>query len=185
MKPVVILGKQPDTLPLVPFDNPDVEIWAFNNTGLLLGRIDVLFQMHAQEEYEGYVGHLEWLKANKTIPVYMSHHREDFPMCRVYPFEEVFGLTTHVLQGAKTVEKLRFFTSSIALAIALAVLQNRPKIMVYGVELKKGTEYWKQRDCFSFWIGFAGGRGIDLEIRCADDIFKKPLYLWPNRQKAD
>jgi len=52
-------------------------------------------------------------------------------------------------------------------------LQNRPKISIYGIELRSGTEYWKQRECFAFWNGFAGGRGIELEIRCADDIFKK------------
>lgn len=182
MKPVAILGRHHATYDLIPFEDDSIELWAFNNPGTKFRRIDVLFQMHPPHGYENVDGHLEWLRSNKTIPVYMREQRDDIPMCRVYPFDEIFALTKNVLQGTSDLDPLKFFTSTVPTAIALAVLQNRPKILVYGIELKNKTEYWKQRDCFTFWIGFAAGRGIDLEIHCANDIFKKDLYFWPRNE---
>jgi hypothetical protein len=89
-----------------------------------------------------------------------------------YPFEDVFTMLENVrLKGSP----LKFFTSSICWAIALAVLQDRQQIRVLGIELAE-HEYEAQKDGFAFWVGFAAGRGIELDIDCADNVFRKPLY---------
>ena len=113
-----------------------------------------------------------WLKANTTIPVYMREVYPEIPMSVAYPFEAVYDMLKNVRQKGKP---LRYFTSSIAWAIALAVLQERQKIAVYTIELQE-QEYKEQSDCFTFWLGFAGGRDIELNINCASNIFDKPLY---------
>lgn len=182
MKKLAIVGSDYKTRFDAPYDDKSYDIWAFNHPGTKFKRITALFQMHLRQDYETIDGHLEWLRNNKTIPVYMREYRDDIPMCVVYPFDEVFALTEHMICQK---EKLRFFTSTPAGAVALAVLQNRPSIDFYGHELRMKTEYYKQRESFAFWVGFAGGRGIDINLHCAERIFKKDLYFWPNGYKTE
>ena len=147
------------------------EIWVMNGKGATLPRYDAVFQMHLPCDWGGGWSR-RWLQNNHRVPVYMRELYPNIPMAKRYPFEEVFNMTKHVCQKERP---LRYFTSSIAWAIALAILQNRPKIDVYGVELFE-DEYIKQKDCFAFWLGFAGGRNIELNINCADSIFDMPMY---------
>ena len=139
-------------------------------------RLTAAFQMHQPPGYlcngEKY---LTWLE-NLTIPVYMREQHPEYPTSIAYPFEAVYILTAHVMQGMRDLEKLKFFTSSVAWAIALAVLQGRPRIDLYGVELVEKTEYEKQRENYTFWVGFAAGCGIPLNIYGGNRMFQQPLY---------
>lgn len=145
------------------------EVWAFNSAACTR-KVDAAFQMHQEVDWGGGF-YRRWLKTT-TVPVYMRERHADIPSSIAYPFDDIFEMVANVRH---TDEPLRYFTSSIAWAIALAVHQERPRIYVYGIELYN-REYEEQKDCFAFWLGFAGGRGIDLNIRCADNIFDKPLY---------
>jgi len=182
MKKLAIVGSHYKTKLNAPFDDESYDIWAFNDKGRHFKRITALFQMHPRHGYEPNKEGLEWLRNNTTIPVYMREYRDDVPMCIAYPFDEVFALTKHVLYEE---EKLRFFTSTVPVSIALAVLQNRPSIDFYGIETASQTEYRKQRACFTFWVGFAGGKGIDINLHCGEKIFKQDLYFWPDGNKTD
>ncbi len=179
MRKLAIVGSYYTTRLNAPFDDESYDIWAFNDKGRHFKRITALFQMHPRHGYEPNDEGLEWLRNNTTIPVYMREHRDDIPMCIVYPFDEVFALTEHMSCG----EKLRFFTSTVPVAIGLAILQNRPSIDFYGIELSHHTEYEKQRECFAFWVGFAGGKGIEINLLCANSIFEQDLYFWPEGNK--
>lgn len=175
MKPVAIIGNYP-TKDKAPFNNSEIDIWAFNGAGTSFPRVSALFQMHREEDnFAEARSHLKWLKENTTIPVYMQK-KYDYPMCIPYPFEGVYRLTDNILQGSIGLEKIKYFTSSPALAVALAIYQERPRIEIYGIEMNDGETYSQQRDCFTFWIGLAGGMGIKIDIHCADDIFRKELY---------
>ena len=132
---------------------------------------DAAFQMHKEVDWGGGY-YRRWMKANKTVPIYMREKHEDIPMSTAYPFDEVFTLTKHIKLKN---EQLKYFTSSFGWALALAILQERKVINVYGIDMAD-LEYVNQKDCFAFWIGFAGGRGIELNINCAENIFDKPLY---------
>lgn len=174
MKPVVIVGNYPNTD--IPFSD-DVEIWAINAQGTLHPRVDMLFQIHRKEEgfYEADEFY-EWMKENKTIPICMREKFDEIPMCVQYPFEEVYGLIPNVRQGSQELEELEYLTSTPSMAVALAILQEREKILLYGIEMDIGETYFFQRDCFTFWLGIAGGKGIDVEIHCADKIFRQGQY---------
>jgi hypothetical protein len=182
LKKLAIVGRYYTTRLNAPFNDDSYDIWAFNDPGRKFERIDALFQMHPRHGYEPVDGALAWLRNNTTIPVYMREHRDDIPMCIVYPFDEVFALTEHMLCGG---EKLRYFTSTVPVSIGLAVLQNRPSIDFYGIELATNTEYENQRDCFTFWVGFAGGKGIEINLLCATSVFENDLYFWPGGNKTD
>lgn len=77
---------------------------------------------------------------------------------------------------------MEFFTSTATWAIALAILLKKPKIELLGIDMQE-DEYLYQHGGFAYWTGVAAGRGIELDINCADNLFDKPLY--PLRQKAD
>lgn len=161
-KQVAIVGGS-SSFENAPFNDISIDIWAFNNKGSHYPRLNALIDIHEIEEQEQYAGYIEWRESTDVL----LYTKENFP------FEEIFSLTNHVLLKGK---KLQYFTSSIAWAIALAILQERPKIYIYGVELTTTREYKEQRDCFVFWIGFAAGRGIEIEINCAEKIFKHSIY---------
>ncbi len=60
-----------------------------------------------------------------------------------------------------------YFTSSIAYAIVLAILEKVDRIRLYGFELWSGSdanEYTVQAPCVEFWLAFAMGRGIKVEM---------------------
>ena len=166
---LAIVGSHPSVSPSV--FSGDVEVWAFNNAVVMLPRVDIAFQMHQEVDWGGQY-YRNWLKTNLTAPVYMREMHAEIPMSCAYPFEDVYALT-HCIRHRD--RQLKYFTSSVAWALALAVQQDRRKIDVYGVDLNE-REYPQQKDCFAFWMGFAGGRGIELNIHCADNIFDKPLY---------
>lgn len=171
MKPVAIVGNVANDQP--PYDDPNIEIWAFNSGARKKPRLDVAFQMH---DPPGYLcngpEYMDWLR-HTTTPVYMRERRDEFPTSIAYPFDEVFAMTENIKLRGKP---LRYFTSSPSEAIALAVLQNRPRIELYGIELMDNKEYRDQRECFSFWVAFAGGKGVPVELHCAGSIFNKRMY---------
>lgn len=60
-----------------------------------------------------------------------------------------------------------YFTSTIAYMIAYAIMQKVDRLRLYGFELWSGSdanEYTKQAPCVEFWLAFAMGRGIKVEI---------------------
>lgn len=147
------------------------EIWAFGGRGWTLPRMDVEFQLHLPYAWEEVPFVYESMK-NAAVPIYTRTAEPQFPTSIAFPFEEVFELTKNIkLQGAP----LRYFTSSPAYALALAILQGRSHIELHGIELVE-HEYTKQKDCIAFWLGYAAGRGIEVDLHCMEGIFKRPLY---------
>lgn len=60
-----------------------------------------------------------------------------------------------------------YFTSTIAYTICYAILEKVDRIRLYGFEVWSGSdanEYMYQRPCVDFWLAFAMGRGIKVEI---------------------
>jgi hypothetical protein len=68
-----------------------------------------------------------------------------------------------------------FFTNSISYMIALALYENASSIKVYGVDLDCEEEYAFERPSVAYWIGFA--RGISVEVEVASNM-DKPLFLY-------
>jgi hypothetical protein len=175
MRPLAIIGGAYNFLgaPKIVIGGKDV--WGFN-FGAKNYPVTTCFQMHAypyimnrREEY------YTWLK-NLKIPVYMRERHDEFPTSVAYPFDDVFKLTEHALQGMPDLKPIRLFTSTPAYAIALAILQGYLEIDLYGIELADKTEHEQQRDSYAFWVGFAAGRGISMKIHCGNGIFRKKLY---------
>ena len=176
---VIIIGSHPKTREVIDFDMP-ADVWVFNEAVSVksswVKRADAVFQIHQEAIWrnphnrnDG--GHLNWLKTQTEIPVFMQDVYPDVPASVRYPLEDAKLLAGVYLDAE---EAPHFLTSSPALAIALAILLGYKKIMVYGIAMETNTEYQWQRDGVSFWQGFAKGRG--LEFHFEDDTFNCLVY---------
>lgn len=150
----------------------DAEAWAMNISAMRKPRFDAVIDIHPLEYIQRTSGaeYLDWL-ASLTVPLYM---REAYlPNATPYPFEAVFNLTRHVHHNGKP---LKFLTSTVSMAIALAIVQERPRIDLYGFEFLDRREYIEQREAYCFWLGLAAGRGIPLEVCGSNSFFDVPVY---------
>ena len=172
---VAIVGSHPRTRANFDFSRTDCDIWTFNES---LGnpndawclRADAVFQMHKpviwrSKANRSHAGHYEWLQGHNTPTIFMQDAYADVPKSECYPLEDVLALTP----------SFRYLTSSVAYAIALAVLKGYKRIEIYGAEMETGTEYGHQRQGMAFWIGLAIGKGIEVE-HISPTFWYAPLY---------
>lgn len=156
---------------LTPWADPGVELWSLNDAYRLPGfqRADRWFDLHPFDamwfvpkdtksvhasqippgkHYLRPHDYLDWL-AKQQIPVYLQ---TDPPagfglQAQRYPkeaIEQAFG---------------RYFTSTPAWMLALAVAEGFQEIAIYGIHLATEHEYIEQRPNFEYLIGRVLGRG--------------------------
>ena len=169
---VAIVGSHRGTALKFDFSREDCDIWIFNEAlhADWVKRADVVFQMHKPVIWRSITnrndpGHYEWLQNQTGCTVYMIDKFEDVPMSVKFPFDEI-------MEKYPNIEK--YFTSSVAYALALAVYQGYKKMEVYGVEMATQSEYGHQRVGVAYWLGFAAGQGVDVDFK--GSILTAPLY---------
>jgi hypothetical protein len=169
---VAIVGSHPKTSKNFDFDREDCDIWVFNEALKTdwCKRADGVFQIHQPVIWRSKTNrndpdHYEWLKSGDTPTIYMIDQYEDVPRSERYPLDEIMD---------KYWIAEKYFTSSVAYSLALAVYKGYKKIEVYGVEMETGTEYGHQRVGVAYWIGFAQGQGVEVDFH--GNILTAPLY---------
>jgi len=172
---LAIVGSHPATRTLAPYDDPDFEIWLFNEAAMkpsTYKRWDGLLQIHLPEVYtstDNWVnkGHWEWLQQDHGPDkrIFMQDVDPRVPNSVKYPLEEVLSLVPY-----------KYLRSSPAMALALAIYLGYRRIDLYGSELSSNTEYGYQAINYAFWIGFAHGYGVDLRLECWQTEFNQPVY---------
>lgn len=143
-----------------PFDDDSWEIWTLNDMFKIVPKSDVYFELHDMSQTKNHTpGEMEWLRNNKTIPVYMMHLDDTVPMARQYPYEDILK------------EYGRYFTNSISWMIALALHEDDvDEIGIWGVNMAHGTEYAAQKPSCEYFIGLARGRGINVLIPSSSSL---------------
>ena len=148
LRKVAIVGFASSTRDLAPFDDPAWEVWGVNQLYRHIPRATRWFEIHRnwnEHVVEG-TDHLGWLRA-APIPTYMVEPVPEIPNSVRYPLEAVCA------------EFSRYFTSTIAYMIALAILEDFGEIGIYGVDMIVGGEYGDQKACCEWLMGIAHGRG--------------------------
>ena len=186
MKRVAIVGFAP-TWKDAPFDDMDCEIWTVNSLNQRVPRADRVFELHRMETLkrlaaEGKVRndvhiqtHLDWLAANKEIPVYMIKQYPEVPASIPYPLNEMIDKFGMPRAGRE--EKDGYFTNSISYMIALAIHEGFERIYIYGVDMAVGSEYNHQRPSCEYYVGIAKGMGIEIVMPVEADLLKsRHLY---------
>lgn len=170
---VAIVGSAKTTREHAPWDDPQVHIWGINEAMAFpwMRRANAMFQMHARWSFtrqnnRNDPNHWEWLQKPHPFPIYMQQVWSDIPSSVRYPLKEVIEWF-----GCK-----RYFTSTVAYMIALAMYRGYKRIELYGVEMATDTEYAWQRDCVTYWIGRAEGLGIDVYLPPGCSLLRGRLY---------
>ena len=182
-KTVAIVGMAPTSCSLAPFDDEDVEIWLLNEAHAFpwAKRATRWFQIHATESWKRYIakrdvrGHATWLKENPLdIPIYMQYWQEEVPKSIGYPLHEVVEKVFALFRRGE--DKVKYFTSTFAYMMGIAVLEDFERIEIYGFEMSDDIEYVKQKACAEFWIGIAMGRGVEVYTPQDNQIMFSELY---------
>lgn len=175
MKKLAIVGSHPATRSLAPYNNPEWEIWVFNEAPQHDWCLswDVAFQLHKPEVYTSLknvnrADHWDWLQRNHGADKIIWMQDEDalVPNSRRYPLEEI----RHDVDG-------HLLTSTVVQAIALALWQGRESIDVWGVDLTSNTEYAYQMPGFLYWSGIARARlGDNFRLHSGQGVFEARVY---------
>lgn len=179
---LAIVGAEEQTRHLAPWDDPDYEIWVFNEfaTAEWCKRWDALLQIHTPSVYQNLynkrnLNYWAWLQEKHGKPIYMQHVDPLVPDSVKFPLDEINEklLTSLTWDGNRVAP----YRASIAFAIALAVYQGRfEQIDIFGVELTATNEYRSQKHNFAFWVGLATGRGQRVNLRCSRATFDQSMY---------
>ncbi len=169
---VAIIGSHPATRGDFDWERTDADVWGFNEalSADWFERADGIFQMHKPVIWRSKTNrndpeHYGWLKSGDTPVIFMQDEYSDVPKSERYPLEDALDLAPGI----------GYFTSSVAYAIALAILKGYKRIEVYGVEMETQSEYGHQRVGVAFWTGVAAGRGIQIDFH-SPSFFSAPLY---------
>lgn len=184
MKTVAIVGRG-KTCQHAPFDNLDIDIWAFNDNAYTLhqtSRITAAFEMHPDwadaprlNDVPGIQEYREWLRKEHDFPIYTHGLDRRIPASVEYPADKINRIFQCTLFKGDT-EVKDLYTSTTPYAIALAILQTYRKIELYGIELSQETEYREHRDSVFFWIGRATAMGIKVVVHEDSKLYKSALY---------
>jgi hypothetical protein len=180
---VCIVGANKITLPFVDWKQGDTDYWLFNETAAyteFFKKCDGLFQMHVPPIWRNpgntnHAGHYAWLKELHAFPIWMQDVFPDVPASVKYPLDEICEKLLPTITR-KSGEGVKYFTSSAAYALALAVFLGYKEIEICGVEMTSDTEYFAQRDGVTFWLGIAAGKGIKVTLQDKSILLRAHLY---------
>lgn len=171
-KKVAILGTQPASRMLAPFNDPEWTIWGSSPGNMnILPRVDAWFEMHCNllwPEYRAYgEPYLRWLN-DMQFPV-VAQDNKFIPRAIAYPLTEILAKFGR--------PQPYFFTSTFAFMMAYAIHVNAEEIGLYGVDMSSRDEYILQRAGGHHFICVAFDRGIKVTIPYESDLAQpSPLY---------
>ena len=150
---IAILGMAPSTRGEAPVQGGDWERWGMAHD-VERYTFDRAFEIHEQTMWKRYAGGDDYFDKLEAIeaPLFMQHTHEELPNSKRYPFEEVKKIVLEPPQ------------SSLAYMIGLAILECADVIGLWGVDMRYGIEYRKQRANMRYLIGLARGRGSDVIV---------------------
>lgn len=188
-KTVAVVGSAFTTGAWAPYGEPGVDVWCANEmhgkSWVKMEGVTAWFQLHPKWSFtkEHRWNHWAWLREEHPFHVYMQRLYDEVPTCRVYPLREVQGkLLGNLWRGEERVERL--FTSSFSYMTALAILLGYQRIEHYGIELNLEGEYAHQREAMAYWMGHAGGKGIEVWMPEQCGLLMAPLYAYEEVRKG-
>jgi len=167
-KKVAIVGFATNTLHLVPWNDPEFEIWGLNQGYLHMHRrSDRHFEMHQPEATADVrdPDYLKWLGEVRDFPIYMIQTNREIPCSVRYPIEAAIEFAGP--------SKRDYFTSSPAFMLALAGMEGFEEVHLYGINLAIGDEYFFEKACAEYWIGFLEGKGVKVYVPGASSLLKQ------------
>jgi len=181
-KTVALVGFAPASCGLAPYDEKEVEIWGLNQAHAFpwMKRWDRWFQLHKHSSYtrqlslkRGVVGHYDWLQMKHDKPIYMLFRQPEIPDSVEYPLEDACKYLSKCYKGLNVA---KYFTSTLAYMIPIALMEDFQRIEIYGFEMAAEDEFAPQKACAEFWIGIALGLGKEIYLPEDNSLLRGPLY---------
>jgi len=163
-KKVAIVGFASNTLHLVPWFDPEFEIWGMNQGHMHFQRRgDRHFEMHSPE-FTADVRDPNYIEFLKTcqVPIYMIEAYDQYPNSIRYPIEEAIHYAGR-----------DYFTSSVAFMLAIAGMEKFEEVHLYGINLAIGDEYFYEKPCAEWWLGRLEAQGIKIVVPHASSLLKQ------------
>ncbi len=163
-KKVALVGFASNTLHLVPWFNPEFEIWGMNQGHPnFQRRADRWYEMHMPEATADVRDpqYLEFLQ-KCPIPTYMIRTYDEYPNSVRFPIEEAIRYAGR-----------DYFTSTPAFMMAIAGLEGFQEIHLYGINLSIGEEWFYEKACAEWWIGKLEGEGRKVYVPSASSLCKQ------------
>lgn len=163
------------------FNAPGTEVWSLNSAHEVLPGVHFhrYFELHRRaylQRYEmgNWEARLKWMRdlKRKDCPVYVWEVWPECKTARLYPKADVEQLTPHG----------RYHLGSFDWMVALAILEGFETIKLFAVDFSRGGEPIGARACLEYWLGFAEGRGIGVEVFGRGDLFKTYQLLRSDKQ---
>jgi hypothetical protein len=205
-KPVILAGFAPSRYGVEKLD-PAIELWSVNHSWQYWqeGSLGAVFEIHPYaylQDHAYYANretarlHQEYLLQPHPYPIYMIEAYPEVPAAVRYPIEDALALLPESSISGEMREYVgaidaevaarRYFSSSFAYQMALAMLQNRNPIYVWGYDMATDTEWFYQRPNCEWWIGFAQGKGFDVIVSSQSPLCKvKKMYGYEGYQMVD
>lgn len=185
---VALVGFEEQTKRTAPYDDPLWDIWTFNMANRLgimhdregRFRADRWFDLH--EEHAQDLKDMSWIMYC-PVPIYLTETIGDNPNARVYNIESIMERIV-TLYGRAPV--ITYFASSFAYALALAIAEGYTTIGLFGISLDWGRERIVERGNLEYWIGFAQGLGIAIQLGDGCKLLTHPgLYGFEYDKEKD
>lgn len=180
---IALLGTQPASVELAPFDDPSWAIWACSPGCYPIcakKRSDVWFEPHrwlpSQPGKSGEAGTRPWfspefhqfLREHKG-PVFMTLKQPDIPSSVEIPYRDLVATYGPY-----------FWTSTLAYMIAMAIEALKPRrerdekvaIGLFGIDMSASEEYAYQRPGCQHFVGVAKAMGIDIVLPLESDLMR-------------
>jgi hypothetical protein len=160
---IAIVGLSPTTHDLAPWSDPTWEKWGLPWDEGYWAHLDVAFEMHdmrllKSEHSKRKADYFDRLRECSTL--FMQDAYREIPGATRYPFNAVERITG------------RYWNSSIAYALALAICRAPEEIAIFGVDMKGDDEYGYQKPNIEYLVGLARGRGITVTVPDASPLLK-------------
>ncbi len=178
---VILVGKgygfwESDKIPEVP---DDTEIWGINDLILKKIDVDLVFNMHLLEEFTNVDMAGVDLANSIGIPTIMPKKYKQITNSIEFPLKKLmkeYGTD--------------YFMTGIAYMFAYAIYKGMTQIDCYGINMRGDDEKYKNaRACVEYWIGYARGKGIEVNMkgRYCDclKIFDRKLYGYKDVFQTD
>lgn len=163
-KKVAIVGFASNTLHLVPWQDPEFEIWGMNQGHMnFQRRADRWFEMHSPE-FTADVrdpNYLDFLR-ECPVPIYMIDAYEEYPNSMRFPIEDAIAYAGR-----------DYFMSSVAFMLAIAGMEKFQEVHLYGINLAIGSEYFYEKPNAEWWLGKLEAQGIRIVVPHASALLKQ------------
>lgn len=155
MRKLAIVCGSPSSEMSAPFMDFDYDVWVLGNRCERYPRYTRIFEIHD-----------DLSKHDAEYPHWLYMRGVDLVVGEKFPLS---GDGIQVFPYPKT----PYLTSSSACMLYLAIEEGYTHVELYGVDMAVDDhEYFWQRPCMEYWVGFARGRGVDVLIPAASPLCK-------------